>query len=60
MDCVVGLPQCEEFDAVLVAVERPLTMQHFIPSHTTIGIEGSAELFSRQVERLHGLPIPIV
>jgi hypothetical protein len=60
MDFVVGLPECEGFDAVWVVVDRLSKMRHFIPRHTTIDVVGLAKLFLREVVRLHDLPKTIV
>jgi hypothetical protein len=60
MDFVVGLPECEGFDAVWVLVDRLLKMHHFIPCHTTMDAIGLAKLFLREVVCLYGLPRAIV
>jgi len=60
MDFVVGLHECEGFDAVWVVVDRRSKMRHFISCHTTIDAVGLAKLFLREVERLHGLPKTII
>jgi hypothetical protein len=60
MDCVVGLPECEVFDAVWVVVDRLSKMSHFIPCHTTIEAIGLANLGLREVLCPHRLPKTIV
>jgi len=60
MDFVVGLPECEGFQAVWVVVDRLSKMRHFVPCHTTIDALGLAKLFLWEVIRLHGLPNTIV
>ena len=60
MDCVVGLPGCEGFDAKLVVVDQLSKMRHFIPCHPTIDALGLAELFLREVVRIHGLQLTII
>jgi len=60
MDFVVGLPECEWFDAIRIVVDRLSKMQHFIPCHTTLDALDLAELFLQEVVRLHGLPLTII
>jgi len=60
MDFVVGLPECEGFNAIWVVVDRLSKMRHFIPCHTIIDTLGLAVLFMKEVVRLHGLPLSIV
>ena len=55
-DFVTGLPSAEGYDAICVIVDRFLKQRHLIPCATTIDAEGFAELFVREVFRLHGLP----
>jgi len=60
MDFIMGLPECEGFDAIWVVVDGLSKMRHFIPCHTTIDALGLAELFLWEVVCLHGLPLTIV
>jgi len=60
MDFVVGLLECEGFDAVWVVVDILSKMWHFIPCHTTIDAVGLAKLFLWEVVCLLGLPRSIV
>jgi hypothetical protein len=60
MDFVTGLPECEEYDAIWVVVDRLSRMRHFIPCRTTVDARGLAEMFMKEVIRLHGLPKTII
>jgi len=60
MDFVVGLPECEGFDAFWVVVDRLSKMRYFVPCHTMIDAIGLARLFLREVIHLHELPATIV
>jgi hypothetical protein len=60
MDFIVGLPECEGFDAIWVVVGRLSKMRHFIPCDMTIGAVGLAQLFLQEDVCLHGLPVTIV
>jgi len=57
---VVGLPECEGFNAICMVVDRLSKMLHFIPCHTTIDSLGLERLYLREVVCLHGLPPTIV
>ena len=56
MDFVTGLPEVDDFDAILVTVDHLTKMRHFSPCRTDCTAEDLAELFLRDVFRLHGLP----
>jgi len=60
MDFVVGLAECEGFDAIWGVVDWLSKMQHFVPCHTTMDAMGLAELFMREVVHLHVLPLTII
>jgi hypothetical protein len=60
IDFVVGLPECEGFDAVWVVVDSLLKMRDFIPCHTTVDVVGLAIHYLKEVVRLHGLPKTII
>lgn len=47
-------------DAAYVVVCRLTKMVHLVPTHTTASAEDTAELFFKEVFRLHGLPSSIV
>ena len=61
MDFVVGLPRTQQGnDAVWVIVERLTKSAHFLPIKITYSLNKLAELYIREVIRLHGMPVSIV
>ncbi|XP_073045319.1 uncharacterized protein [Primulina eburnea] len=61
MDFVTGLPQLPGgFNSIWVIVDRLTKSAHFIPISHKYGVEKLAELYQKEIIRLHGIPTTIV
>jgi hypothetical protein len=60
MDFVTGLPKSKGYEAIFVVVDRLLKYVHFIPLKHPYTAKSIAEIFCKEVVKLHGIPLSIV
>ena len=61
MDFVVGLPLTgRRHDSVLVVVDRLTKSAHFLPVRTDYSLDKLAELYIKEIVRLHGILVSII
>jgi len=61
MDFVMGLPRTQRHqDAIWVIVDPLTKAAHFLAMKTTSNVKQLAELYIKEIVRLHGVPLSIV
>jgi hypothetical protein len=60
MDFIIGLPKVQGKDCIYVVVDKLTKFSHFYAIPTEYSVVQVANLFFREVFRLHGLPKNIV
>jgi hypothetical protein len=61
MDFIVGLPRMRrKHDAIWVIVDRLTKSTHFLPICLSQSLDSLADLYVREIVRLHGVPVSII
>ena len=61
MNFIIGLPRTgKQHDSIMVVVDKLMQAPHFIPLKTTHNVTNVANIFMREITRLHGIPKTIV
>ncbi|MCI55144.1 RNA-directed DNA polymerase (Reverse transcriptase), partial [Trifolium medium] len=60
MDFITGLPKSKGYEAILVVVDRLSKYVHFIPLKHPYTARMVAEVFVKEIVRLHGIPLSII
>jgi transposase InsO family protein len=61
MDFITGLPRTnKQHDSIMVVVEKLTKVAHFVLVKTTHTMTNIAEIFMKEIARLHGIPRTIV
>jgi hypothetical protein len=61
MDFIIGLPRTnKQHDSIMVVVEKFTKAAHFVPVKIMHKVTNIAEIFMKEIARLHGIPRTIV
>jgi len=60
MDFITDLPKSKGYDTILVVIDQLIKMSHFIPYWKDLDARQFANLFIKEIVRLHGLPHDII
>ncbi|RDX87759.1 hypothetical protein CR513_30729, partial [Mucuna pruriens] len=60
IDFIIGLPKSKGYEGILVVVDRLSKYSHFIPLKYPYTARMVAEIFAKEIVRLHGIPTTIV
>ena len=61
MDFITGLPKSKkQHDSIFVVIDKLSKEAHFIPMKSTYKVVNIADIFLKEVFRLHGIPKAII
>ncbi|GAU13119.1 hypothetical protein TSUD_174190 [Trifolium subterraneum] len=60
LDFITGLPKSKGFEAVMVVVDKLSKYSHFLLLKHPYSAKSIAELFTKEIVRLHGIPLSII
>lgn len=60
MDFISGLPSSDQYDCIIVVIDKFTKHGHFIPVKHPYTAQKIAELFLDNIYELHGMPLYIV
>ena len=61
MDFITGIPKVSRnFDSIFVVVYKLTKVAHLIPTQTVASASDIAQLFVKEIVRLHGIPARII
>lgn len=61
MDFIMGFPKTQaSYDSILVVVDQSTKLTHFISTLTIVTTSNVAELFMKNVFKIHGLPLEMI